>query len=336
VQPRPPTRPPGGRYAAARLLLAAALLLVLLAACGGSEKEEAAAAPVAAEAGGPAANGTDASLPDWVKSRLAKKDGDDLVVFFGTADHAVGPNRVSFVVVRPDQSIVQASEAGVYLAQEGSDAVVQTRAALVPLEAHSHPEETTPHNHPDATDLYVANVDFPKPGRYWFVIEPAGTSIQASGAVDVAQKTTSPAVGSKAIPSDNPTLRDASAEEITTAKPPDTELLRYSIADSLEAGAPFVVAFATPFFCQSRTCGPTVEVMEQVRKTFASSGIRFIHVEIYADNDPQKGVNRWVEEWKLPTEPWVFLVDEEGIIRAKFEGSVSVDELTAAVRTHLS
>ena len=90
-----------------------------------------------------------------------------------------------------------------------------------------------------------------------------------------------------------------------------------------------MLAFATPKFCASRTCGPTVEVVDAVRR---ETGVRAIHVEVYEDNDPDKGVNRWMEEWNLPTEPWVFVIDPAGSIAAKFEGSVSVDELTQAVR----
>jgi hypothetical protein len=101
------------------------------------------------------------------------------------------------------------------------------------------------------------------------------------------------------------------------------------VAGSLRDRVPFVLAFATPKFCASRTCGPTVDVVDEVRR---ETGVRAIHVEVYEDNDPDKGVNRWMEEWKLPTEPWVFVIDEAGRIAAKFEGSVSVDELTQAVR----
>ena len=61
-------------------------------------------------------------------------------------------------------------------------------------------------------------------------------------------------------------------------------------------------------------------------------GVRFIHVEVYKDNDPAKGYNRWMRQWGLTTEPWVFLVGRDGRVKAEFEGSVSVAELTAAVR----
>jgi hypothetical protein len=72
--------------------------------------------------------------------------------------------------------------------------------------------------------------------------------------------------------------------------------------------------------------------VDAVRRRFANDPVRFIHVEVYQDNDPQQGVNRWMKEWKLPSEPWVFVVDGDGVIRERFEGSTSVAELTDAVR----
>ena len=92
-----------------------------------------------------------------------------------------------------------------------------------------------------------------------------------------------------------------------------------------------MAVFATPKFCESRTCGPVVDVVDAVRKRFAGKGVRFIHVEIYRGNDPQNGLNRWGREWPLPSEPWTFAVGRDGRIKAKFEGS-GVGELAAAVR----
>ena len=93
-----------------------------------------------------------------------------------------------------------------------------------------------------------------------------------------------------------------------------------------------MVTFATPKFCTSRTCGPVVDVVDAVRRRFASSPVRFIHVEVFAGNDPAKGYNRWMRQWGLRSEPWTFLVGRDGRVKAKFEGSVSAAELTAAVR----
>ncbi|HEY6112726.1 MAG TPA: hypothetical protein VIV37_01370, partial [Gaiellaceae bacterium] len=88
--------------------------------------------------------------------------------------------------------------------------------------------------------------------------------------------------------------------------------------------------------CSSRTCGPVVDVVEEVSRRVDSDEIRFIHVEVFEDNDPAKGYNRWLREWKLSTEPWTFLVAANGRIAARFEGTVSVNELEQAVREKLA
>jgi hypothetical protein len=304
-----------------------AALAGLLAACSGGGSSDTGSSPATQKG---------AQLPSWVKRSLSAKSGPDVAVTMGSSDFAVGDNRVVFLVVRGNGALVQAPTARVEYAVE-NEAPRTAKAILQPLGAHehTHEDEVEPHDHLDVTDVYVARVQTTKPGRYWFVADPAGEKIQAVGTLEVQKQSVSPALGSKAPASDNPTLASAPAKDITTAHPPDTELLRYSIADSIKAHVPFVVVFATPEFCVSRVCGPTVEVVEKVAKKFDRGGVRFIHVEIYTDNDPKKGFNRWVQEWNLPTEPWVFLVDSAGVIRGKFEGAVSVAELVSAVREDL-
>jgi len=146
-----------------------------------------------------------------------------------------------------------------------------------------------------------------------------------------------PDVGDPAIASDTPTLTSVGgdAEAITTRTPPDESLLQYSVADSLAARVPFVVTFATPKFCSSRTCGPVVDVVEEVQHRLDGENVRFIHVEVYKDNDPALGYNEWMGEWNLRTEPWTFLVGSNGKIVDRFEGTVSVNELETAVREKL-
>ena len=55
-----------------------------------------------------------------------------------------------------------------------------------------------------------------------------------------------------------------------------------------------------------------VDVVDAVRRRFASSPLRFIHVEVFAGNDPAKGYNRWMRQWGLQSEPWTFLVGRDG------------------------
>jgi hypothetical protein len=189
----------------------------------------------------------------------------------------------------------------------------------------------------DVTKLYVARFRVPSAGKYVLVAEPVGGR-RIQGALDlvVRDKPKGPAVGSRAFPSRTPTLASAGGDldALTTRTPPDIGLLRYSVADSLADHVPFVLTFATPAFCTSRTCGPVVDVVDHVRRRFAASPVRFIHVEIYKDNQPPE-TNRWVKEWRLPSEPWTFLVGRDGRIKERFEGSVSAAELETAVRRYL-
>jgi hypothetical protein len=161
--------------------------------------------------------------------------------------------------------------------------------------------------------------------------------VQALGNVVVVAEDDAPDVGDEAIASDTPTLSSTGGDtsSLTTRTPPDESLLRHSVAESLAAKVPFLVTFATPKFCSSRTCGPVVDVVEEVSRRFEGENVRFIHVEVFEGNDPAKGYNRWMQEWNLPTEPWTFLVGGDGKIAARFEGTASVQELEQAVREQL-
>lgn len=93
---------------------------------------------------------------------------------------------------------------------------------------------------------------------------------------------------------------------------------------------PVVLLFATPALCKSRTCGPVVDIAEQVRGE-SGKGVAFIHQEIYQDNDPGKPFRSQVARWRLKTEPWAFVIDRHGKVAARFEGVFSVGELARAV-----
>lgn len=290
----------------------------------------AAAALVAGCGGG--AQGSEAPEGS-LQARLDAQPGEDVGLILGTSDFAVGENRVSFLVVGKNAKVVATPTAKVYVARSLAQRPESTATArLLKLDPHGQGEHTQTHAEPDTESLFVTRLNFRAAGNYWFVVDLPGRTTQGLVAVKVKKKPAAPAVGERAIPSDNPTLADAPAAEITTARPPDTELLRSSVADAIAAKVPFVVVFATPSYCSSRTCGPTVEIVDEVRRRLSPTRTRFIHVEVYKDNDPAKGVNEFLQEWRLPTEPWIFVVDSGGIIVARFEGSASVEELEQAVR----
>ena len=265
--------------------------------------------------------------------RLWRASGQAVALVPGTSDYAVGDVRLTFLVVTRRGRTVERPRARVWVARTRTAApFARTIARLERVGVGDRIEAG------DVRTIYVTHLRLRRPGLYWVLARPLGAATRIGGIdeLDVKARPSSPAVGSRAYPSRTPTLATAPVRALTTRVPPDRALLRYSIAGALRAHLPFVVTFATPRFCTSRTCGPVVDVVDAVRRRLRGSAVRFIHVEIYRDNDPSKGENEWVRQWHLPTEPWTFVVGRDGRIHAKFEGSLSVPELRTAVRRVLS
>ena len=293
--------------------------LLLLGGCGGSGEDSSA---TSTEPGGGS-----------TLEELWRAPGDDVAVVPGTENHEPGSVRVSFLVIDAEGRVAALPTAKVFVADAlDRRPFLETLAKLERIGVPGGDEA-------DATHIYVATLRLPRAGTYWLLAEPEGgsTKVQALGNVVVVKDDAPPDVGDPAVASETPTLASAGgdAAAITTRTPPDESLLQYSVADSLAARVPFVVTFATPKFCSSRTCGPVVDVVEEVQQRLEGEKVRFIHVEVYEGNDPAAGYNQWMGEWKLPTEPWTFLVGRNGKIVDRFEGTVSVNELETAVREKL-
>ena len=264
--------------------------------------------------------------------RLWQGADQSVVLTPGTSDYGPGDVRLSFLVITQQARPILEPTADVWVARTRSGNPFAH--AVARLESVGVVGGSTGY----APATYVVHLRLRRPGRYWIVARPRGGAVQIAGLHDlqVNATTATPPVGARAYASGTPTLATAPARLLTTRVPPDRGLLRYSVAGSLAAHVPFVLVFATPRFCVSRTCAPTVDVVDTVRRREAGRGIRFIHVEIYKGNNPANGYNRWVRQWGLPTEPWIFLVGRDGRIKAKFEGPTSVRELEAAVRRFLA
>jgi hypothetical protein len=97
---------------------------------------------------------------------------------------------------------------------------------------------------------------------------------------------------------------------------------------------PVLLVFATPALCQSRTCGSIVDEAEQLRSQYGNR-MAFIHMEVYNDNQIQKGYRPQLKAWRAQSEPWVFAIDRRGRIAAEFEGAASVRELRSGIEQAL-
>jgi len=194
--------------------------------------------------------------------------------------------------------------------------------------------------------FYVATATFDRAGE-WGVevnVSQSGAAPEAARVrFEVQEKGTTVAVGERAPSVATPTLADVGGDpsKLSTDPKPDPDLYRTSVATALEAHEPFVLVFATPAFCQSRVCGPTLETVKRVKA--GEAGMTFINVEPYTlewkggslqpvlDANGQLSPVPAVNAYGLLVEPWIFVVDREGVVRASFEAVVSQKELRAAI-----
>ena len=349
------------KSAFACLLLTAAVAV----GCGGdsdttsSPAGTAASVPAPPTSAFPKADGR--TLGEIVK---AADSHAELVVSPAALAFYEGPNRYPFGVFEPDRSQVADAEVALYVAKvpqatpngggvgengkqkKGAVARARTEAleqpAMGPYPAAieslitkpAYRAQTTTSDPDAATVVYTADVDFPSDGEWRIAAlikqggEVAATLLPSASVGEFARV---PRVGQKAPRIHTPTPEDAGGDlaKVTTRLPPDTQN-RVDYADAL-GKEPIVLLFATPQFCQSRVCGPVVDVAEQVKDQYGDKAA-FIHMEIYNDNDPNKGVRPQVRAFHLPSEPWLFAIDRQGVIRVEVEGAFGVDRLTGVVR----
>ena len=249
-----------------------------------------------------------------------------------TVDLGVGPNRFAFGILGPDSSPIRVPTARatfMYIDSTPYEARAQAQANFVTWPA-------------GRAGVYVVNpVELDKAGRWGLVVEVQtqdGVTRVGQLGFDVQLTSSSPAVGSLAPRSLNKTNDDVDdLIEITTSTQPDPDLYRLTIADAIDSGKPAVVTFATPAFCKTATCGPQVEVVSAIQDRRADQA-NFIHVEVY-DNPLEIGgdlskarISPIVQEWGLISEPYTFIIDGQGVIKSKFEGFVTDQELEAALQ----
>ena len=195
-------------------------------------------------------------------------------------------------------------------------------------------------------EYVITSTDFPTAGDWKaiFITEAPGSPQEAIGvAFQVQEELPVVGIGEAAPASRTPKASDVGGDlaRISTDINPDPAFYQLSVADAIAAHTPFVLVFATPAFCQSAQCGPT---LERVKKAAAAApdDIAFINVEPYqmtwtegrlqpvfdADNQLQSVAS--VDEWGILSEPWIFTVDGTGIVRGSFEGIATDQELRDA------
>lgn len=187
---------------------------------------------------------------------------------------------------------------------------------------------------PDAAKtLYVADVPFAKPGKYVVLglFRLDNRLFGAGTTVEVVKGSNVPEVGDKAPKISTPT-KDSAGGDLSTidTRDPHDSMHDVNFADAY-GKRPIVLLFATPALCQSRVCGPVVDIAEQVKDTGPKTDAAWVHMEIYNNNQLNDGYRSQFLRYHLPTEPWLFTIDRHGKVAARLEGAYSASELEKAV-----
>ena len=186
---------------------------------------------------------------------------------------------------------------------------------------------------PDVRGLYVARVQVDRPGVWGVALAVSGMTTPEPVGVDVAAAAILPVVGDVAPASITPTAAEFDLRDISSDPTPNPRFYEQSLSDALDSGTPVVAVFSTPAFCASATCGPTLDVVDEVAAQFGD--VEFIHIEVYINLDAasfdELELAPAVSEWGLPSEPWVFVIGGDGVVSAAFEGALGTEELTEAI-----
>lgn len=279
-------------------MLPIALLLLLLAACGSAEPQ---AAPV------------------------AEAPVSALQVILVSADFAVGEPRISFAVFDGDEAATDVTGVRISALELGEDLSATDQVPAWTGEATGYTDYEIPY--------WVFYPQVATAGYWGMVAEISradGTSTRSDFVVEILAENKGPAIGETPPASENRTL--ATVPDIallTSAADPDPAFYQMTVAEALTTGRPTVVGFLTPAFCQTKWCAPVLDSLAAVRAD-TGEAVNFIHVEVYDDFQKLTPVKE-MAEWGLETEPWVFVLDSDGRVTARFSGPLSPQELSAAL-----
>lgn len=248
----------------------------------------------------------------------------------------VGRSRFAFGLTAEDNRLVEDVAPQVWIAKDQtSKASGPFQARWVEMTGYDKTGDRSPRT--DLTGFYVTEIDLPAPGE-WLVaalVEVATQRAAAQGEIPVSQHVVAQA-GTKARSGPTPVATTPSAlAEVCTREPP-CPMHYISFDRALDSGKPTVLSFATPLYCPSRMCGPVVDEQLLVFDKLGKSKANFIHLEIYPERDIDKPAPLFTT-WELEGEPWIFVIDSDGVIRSRpGQGPVIASEIEAALQPLLS
>ena len=170
----------------------------------------------------------------------------------------------------------------------------------------------------------------------------SGSDLEGRAAFAVLDDAGTPSLGQPAVAVRTPTLGGLVADlaTITSDSQPLPQLYWWSLDEALRQGRPILYVIDTVRPGVNDACGSAVGEARAVGGSFP--GLVAIHAEPYVTAvgdqvlvDASQGPGRiapWVAAWGVTEPPWMFVIAEDGTVRAKFQGIFGTDELMSALR----
>lgn len=198
--------------------------------------------------------------------------------------------------------------------------------------AHLHDASTGEDAAIDSVSFYLLNTPFDVAGRWGVEISvtpQSGEPAMIQAPFDVLAAPNTPAIGTLPPASANDTAATNADPASLCSRDPACPLHEHVIADVLGKGRPLVVQFSTPAFCETRFCGPVLEVLLQQEPAYRDR-IDFVHIEVWQDIRLRR-YRPAMAEWNLKTEPFTFFMASDGRVVGKLEAIFSEEELASAL-----
>jgi protein SCO1/2 len=197
-----------------------------------------------------------------------------------------------------------------------------------------------------AETSFVVTMPIPAAGPWRLAVQADdGEAWAGETALTALDPGTTAAIGAPAPTAHTPTVDDVGGvlRAITTDPAPDPRLSATSTSDALAEHRPFVLVVDSPRFKVSPACGRAVTLARFLVERWPT--VAFIHLEplrysVVADTAVLDGTledptltpvaEAWGiggDPWGPRSMPWVFVVDGDGIVRAKYEGVVGSDDV---------
>jgi hypothetical protein len=323
--------------------LALALVAAVVAGCGGDNTPEAPPGVSQAAFERQLADAQDVSRADFpapdgkTLQELADTAQGGQQVGLATSVFVPGDNRLAFGVIDPDNRFVYGKTA-VYVGRGPSSPArgpYPAPADSLLTEGRYRSKQAALEDSPIAS-IYAAQVPFKRPGSYAVLVVTKSERVLlgATAEVTVRPDTPIPAVGERPPAIATDTIAGAGREEaVDTRVPPAPDLHKTNFKDVL-GKRPVALLFATPQLCQSRVCGPVVDIELQMKAKYGDR-MAFIHQEVYIDNQLDKGLRAPLRAFALQTEPWLFTLDDGGRVAARLEGSFGIRAFEEAIKAAL-